>query len=417
VPDDSLPRSVDVVVVGAGLAGLTAARRLAGASLSVLLLEAADAPGGRVRTDRRDGLLLDRGFQLFNPAYPEVRRELDLDALQLRPFRAGVAVALDGRRHLLGDPRRWPAGGVAALTSPVGTWPEKLAFARWSATIGFGPAGRIKHIEPSEDTSLADELRRRGLGRLGEQVLRPFLAGVLADWELATSRRFAELLLRSFVRGTPSLPARGMQAVPEQLAADLPDGVLHCSTRVTGIRPGEVTSDRGSTHTRAIVLAADPRTTCELAGLPVPMLRGLTTFYHRVAEPPAREPLLHLDGARRGPVVNTAVVSVVAPTYADTGALVATTVVGADPDPQIEATARAQAGIIYGVDPGGWEQVATYRIPEALPAVAVGQPLRSAIDLGDGLYLAGDHRDTASIQGAMVSGRRAAEAVLAAAPA
>jgi glycine/D-amino acid oxidase-like deaminating enzyme len=408
MPDDALPSSADVVVVGAGLAGLTVARALAGASVDVLLFEAADAPGGRVRTDRQDGLLLDRGFQLLNPSYPEVRRQLDLRALHLRPFRAGLVVSLGGDRQLLGDPRRWPAGAISALTAPVGSPREKLALARWAIEVGFGRTGRIKS---AADTSLDEELHRRRLGVLGEQVLRPFLAGVLADWELETSRRFGELLLRSFVRGTPALPAGGMRAIPDQLASDLPPGVLHCETAVRDVHDGTVATDRGTVQTRLIVLAADPRTSCRLAGLPTPALRGLTTHYHRADTPPTELPLLHVDGEHRGPVVNTAVISAVAPTYAESGALIASTVLGADTSS--EPAARAHAGLIYGVDPRAWEHVATYAIPEALPAVTVGQPLRSSVHVRDGLFVAGDHRDTASIQGAMVSGRRAAEAVLA----
>lgn len=409
--NDALPSSADVVVVGAGLAGLTAARALAGASVDVLLLEAADAPGGRVRTDRQGGLLLDRGFQLLNPSYPAVRRELDLAALELRPFRAGVVVATGDKRHTVGDPRRWPAGGVAALRAPVGSLREKAALVRWAAEVGFGPAARIK---AGADRSLEEELQRRRVGTLGDQVLRPFLAGVLAEWELETSRRFGELLLRSFVRGTPSVPRWGMQAIPEQLAADLPPGVLRCATPVSDVSAGAVVTERGTIRARVVVLAADPRTTCRLAGLPTPTLRGLTTYYHGADEPPTEQALLHVDGERRGPVVNTAVLTTAAPSYATTGALIASTVLGTGEADASEAVARAHAGVIYGVDPRGWDHVATYAIPEALPAVAVGQPLRSPVRLGDGLYVAGDHRDTASIQGAMVSGRRAADAVLAA---
>jgi phytoene dehydrogenase-like protein len=412
MPDDALPTAADVVIVGAGLAGLAAARKLSGASLDVLLLEASDAAGGRVRTDRRDGLLLDRGFQLLNPAYPEVRRELDLAALDLQSFRPGVVVAVGTRRYVLGDPRRWPASGLSALLSPIGSLGEKLALARWAVEVGFGPVERIKKVD--EDISLSDVLRSRGLGLLGERAVRPFFAGVLAEAELATSRRFGELLLRSFIRGTPALPSRGMQAIPDQLAGDLPPGVLRCQAPVRAAQADRVDTDGGSVRARAILLAADPRTSCTLAGLPPPTLRGLTTFYHRAAEPPTQAPLLHLDGDRRGPVVNTAVVSTVAPSYASDGALIATTVLGASADGAVEAAARRQAGTIYGVRTDDWELVASYPIADALPAVEVGQPLRSSVDLGDGRYMAGDHRDTSSIQGAMVSGRRAAEAILAA---
>lgn len=75
-----MAEQVDVAVVGAGLAGLSCGRALARSGLRVRLLEASDAVGGRVRTDRVDGFQLDRGFQVFSTAYPELRRQLRLRA-------------------------------------------------------------------------------------------------------------------------------------------------------------------------------------------------------------------------------------------------------------------------------------------------------------------------------------------------
>ena len=97
---------VDVVVAGAGLAGLSAARALRAADLDVLLVEQSDTVGGRVRTDVVDGFLLDRGFQVLNTGYPELRRQVDLEGLHLRPFTKGALLHLDGTRHRVEDPRR-----------------------------------------------------------------------------------------------------------------------------------------------------------------------------------------------------------------------------------------------------------------------------------------------------------------------
>jgi len=106
------------------------------------------------------------------------------------------------------------------------------------------------------------------------------------------------------------------------------------------------------------------------------------------------------------------VMTTAAPAYATDGrALVAATAVGVHPDGQ--AAARRHAGLLYGVDPSGWELVRTDVIEHALPTHPAGQPLQQRVVVGDGLYVAGDHRDTPSIQGALVSGRRAADAVLA----
>ncbi|HEX8495597.1 MAG TPA: NAD(P)/FAD-dependent oxidoreductase [Actinomycetales bacterium] len=405
-----LPSRTDVVVVGAGLAGLAAARHLVDRGVEVVLLEASDGVGGRARTDRVDGLLLDRGFQLLNPSYPEAARVLDLPALKLQSFGAGAVVAQGGRRTVVADPRRSPTHLLSSALGP-GSVREKLAFARWGLEVGYGDPKRLQRLR---DEPLAASLARRGItGRLRHAVIEPFLAGVVAEDGQETSRRFVDLLIRSFVRGTPALPAGGIQAMPDQLAAALPADCLHLGVRAGAVTGSSVATDAGTIEAGAVVVAADPRAAVGLTHLPTVVMRGLTTFYHLADEAPTDSRMLHLDGDRRGPVVNTAVVSNVAPTYSSRrGALISSTVLGDRPDAQTEQAVRAQLRLVYGADPRGWDLVATYPIAQALPAMLPDLDLRQPVDLGDGLFVAGDHRDTASIQGALVSGRRAASAVL-----
>ncbi len=203
-----------------------------------------------------------------------------------------------------------------------------------------------------------------------------------------------------------------MQALPDQLAAGLGAGVVRLNTTVREVSEGKVVTDQGTVHARAIIVAADPRAGCQLTGLPAPAMRSLTTFYHLARRPPSDERVLHIDGERRGPLVNSVVVSNAAPSYARRGALIASTVLGADDSADMESLVREQAGAIYGVDSREWEHVTTYAIRDALPALPAPLNLQRPVSLGNGLYVCGDHRDTASIQGALVSGRRVAAAVL-----
>jgi phytoene dehydrogenase-like protein len=400
----------DVVVVGAGLSGLAAARHLARSGRQVLVLEAGDAVGGRVRTDRRDGLILDRGFQLLNPAYPEVGRVLDLDALDLQPFGRGVVLADGGRSTWLADPLRHPA----ALRSTLRGVPLSRATVRtaaWLARLGYG---RSAAIRATPDRPFTDELAGRRLEPRLDAVLRTFLAGVLAEDELLSSTRMTSMLLRSFVRGTPALPAAGMQAIPEQLAAGLPPGAVRLHCDVSAVEATRVRHGDGEVRCGAVVVATDARTAHRLTGCAVPPTKALTTYYHCVPRAPRRARFLHLDPHREGPVVNTAAVSAVAAGYAPAGTtLVASTVLGAHGD-DLEQAVRQHAARILGLSPHGWRPVACYPIAGALPVHRPGQPLRQPNRVGSsGVIVAGDHRDTPSIQGALVSGRRAAEAVLA----
>ncbi|QYJ03332.1 FAD-dependent oxidoreductase [Nocardioides panacisoli] len=405
----ALPNTADVVVVGAGLAGLAAATRLQQAGIETVLVEQSDGVGGRVRTDVVDGYRLDRGFQLLNPAYPEAQALLDLDALVLQSFDAGLVVASGDDRHLLGDPRRLPRSLPADLTAPVGTLRQKLALLRWLGPVGLGPASRVR---AAADRPFVDELRARGLdGDLTDRALRPFLSGVLAEEELQSSQRMVSLLLRAFVRGTPAVPSQGMQAMPDQLAAKLAPDTLHLGVRVTGLTGGGVDTDQGSIRARAVVSAVDGVAATDL-GAPGSAMRALTTWWYAAEEAPHSSALLHVDGDRDGPLANTVVVSNAAPTYAPVGrALVAATAVGTHPEATAEAEARAQAARLLGDDPTRWELLRSDVITHALPTHPAGQSLRQPVALGDGRFVCGDHRDTPSIQGALVSGRRTADAV------
>ncbi|MCU0266751.1 MAG: FAD-dependent oxidoreductase [Actinomycetia bacterium] len=411
------PTAVDVVVVGAGLAGLHAALRLTAAGLDVAVLEASDGVGGRVRTDQRDGLLLDRGFQVYNPAYPEGRRVLDHAALDLCPFVAGVVVALGARRYRLADPRRHPTWALDSALAPVGSLPQKLRLARYALHVSRAP---VADLAGEPDVAAEEALRAAGVGsRLLDTVLRPFLSGVFLEDDLVTSRRFLDLVLRSFARGTPSVPAAGMGAIPAQLAARLPDGVVHLSTPVREVGPGRVHTEVGEVAARAVVVATDPATATGLLPVlpPVPV-RAVTTWYHLADVPADRlvggAPVLVVDGQRRGPVVTTTAISTAAPTYAsDRQVLVSTSALGVRDEPAAERDVRGHLGLLYGLDTRGWQPVATYPIPAALPAMPSPHDFRAPVHLGEGIYVCGDHRDSGSIQGALVSGRRVADTVLA----
>jgi len=205
-----------------------------------------------------------------------------------------------------------------------------------------------------------------------------------------------------------------MGRFPELIAASLPADAIRLNTAVRSVTVRSVRTAEEEIRACAVVVATDPEAAAELSGVPRLAMKALTTFWHTAAEPPSQQPLLHLDADRRGPVINTAVLTAVAPTYAPAGrSLIATTVLGADGSGEAELAARRHAAIIYGSDPRSWEPITSHVIAAALPAQPPPLQLRRPVALANGLFVAGDHRDTASIQGALVSGRRAASAVLA----
>ncbi|MGK5522288.1 NAD(P)/FAD-dependent oxidoreductase [Micromonospora sp. URMC 107] len=401
----------DVVVVGGGLAGLAAARRLHRAGVPWRLLEAGGRLGGRVATDAVDGYLLDRGFQVLNTAYPRVGALVDVDRLRLGHFTSGVLVRRGERLTRLVNPLREPTGAPGTALANVGSLLDRLRFAALVTGCAILPKGRLL---ATPETTTETALRHAGLSdAIIEELLRPFLSGVLVDRELETSSHVLAMVLRSFARGRIGLPAEGMAALPRAVADPLPAELIDLDTPVAEVAPGRVRTQAGDLRCRAVVVAVDPpAATTLLPGLPAVRTHSYTTYYHGTQEPPLNEPILLVDGDRREVVANTVVVSRAAPTYAPAGwHLVATSVVGpsAPPEPMV----RAELTRLYGRSTTEWTHLSTVSIPDALPAAPPPQGrLRKPVALGEGLFVAGDHRDSPSIQGALASGWRAAGAVL-----
>jgi phytoene dehydrogenase-like protein len=402
--------SADVVVVGAGLAGLTCARELGRAGLDVVVLEKSDAVGGRIRTDLVDGFRCDRGFQLLNPAYPALKQLVDVEALDLQQFAAGAALAGPDGFAIVADPKRSPRYLRQVLRSGYVRPAELARLGAW-ARPSFGS---VRKLLAQEDLPLAASLDSAGVqGKIRDEVFEPFFAGVLAEDRGETSTHFARLLVRSFARGTPGVPALGMSALPEQIAADLHHKV-HLDAEVVSIGRKRIWHVATREHVydgHAVVVATDPTRATDLVGVDTADMKGLVTYWFATDEPPTELDLLVLDPTRSGPVVNTAVMSNVAPAYAPEGHHLVQATALADADPVSEAQVRAHLERMYRTSTRRWELVVGHHVVQALPRQLPGVSLRQPVAMGDGLFVAGDHRDTASIQGALVSGRRTAAAV------
>ncbi|PND58750.1 amine oxidase [Mycobacterium sp. ENV421] len=406
----------DVLVIGAGLAGLRCAVVLAERGYEVAVWEAEDQVGGRIRTDIVDGFRCDRGFQVLNPAYPALHGAVAVRDLKLQPFEAGVVVRRDHDRvkwvHPLRQPRDVPQMLMRGGLSPR----QVAALLRWAApALRPGVLAAAHH-----DTDLHDALDHCRVEGISRRVLDRFLAGVLLDDTGSTSNAFALLLTRMFALGVPGLPADGMRALPELLAAPIMDRI-HLQHKVTRIsRAGAdwaVTGGEVTVRAREVVVAADAPASSVLTGAPPPAMKGVVTDWWAGDDLPPRPAMLSVDGRAEppGPVVNTAVISSAAPTYAPPGRhlIAASALIGPQRRPPSEAVLRRHAADILGLDASTWTLVVRHEIPDALPAQPAPLVVRRPVRSPDGLWLCGDHRDTASIQGALVSGRRVAEAIMA----
>lgn len=402
-----------VVVVGAGLAGLVCAIELQARGVDTVVLEADDAPGGRVRTDVHEEFLLDRGFQVALTAYPEMHRQLDMDALHLRTFEPGALVHHGGRDHEIADPFRSPRsllptlrsvllGGIGSATDLV-----RLGLLRQRLRRGH-PAGLLR----GTDRPTVDALSDLGFSdAFIDAFFRPLVGGIQLDASLGTTSRMFDVIMRMLLDGDAAVPARGMGEISRQLAERLAPGSLRLDQPVASVRDHSVDTASGTIHAAAVIVATDGPTASSLIGLPSVGSRSVGCVYFDAPEPPTHRRLIVLDGEHSGPALNVAVMSNVAPGYAPPGRHLVAAATPGDIGQDIEERVVSQLRGWWGDRVDAWRHLRTYRIAHGQPDQNPPFSPRRGQRLSDGLFVCGDHRDTGSIQGAMFSGRRCAESV------
>lgn len=407
-----------VVIIGAGVAGLCCARHLQQLQIPFVILEAGDGVGGRVRTDRLEGFLLDRGFQVLQTAYPEAQRQLDYRALRLHAFYPGALVYFQGKFHRVADPRRQPRHLLATALSPIGTLADKLRVARLRYRV-CKPT--LEQLCQEPETSTLAYLQAQGFSAsMIERFFRPFYAGVFFEKALASTSRMFAFVFRMLAQGQAALPEEGIGAIAAQLAAPLPPSAIRLNTRVVALEDGQVRCTDGTIQRAAgVVIATGGRQAANLLQEERQFSTTATTnIYFAADEPPVREPILVLDGDNQGPVTNLLVPSQVSPSYAPPGqALISATIVGipTEDDDRLQAAVKAQVSRWFGPQVQNWRHLRTYRLAEALPAQLPPSPNPFAprVRVRPKVFLCGEYHSLSGLQWAMLSGRLAAAAVAA----
>lgn len=403
--------SHDVVVVGAGLAGLAAAIRLRERGHEPLVLERSDGPGGRVRTDDVDGFQIDRGFQILLKAYPAAQDLLDYDGLHLHSFEPGSLVRIGERFHAVADPLRNPGGVFGTVRAPIGKLKDKRTILTFRSRV-LRP--ELEDLFAAKETTAIERLREVGFSeKMIDRFLRPLFSGIALDPHLDFSSRSLEFIFRMLSEDDAAVPAGGMGEISAQLAATMPAEAIRYDAEVTEAGERHVVVDGSRVTASAVVVATDAVDAARLTAGEVgdPGTNAVTTWWFASDEPPVTRPVIVLNGTGHGPVNNLAVLSQVAPSYSpDERALVAVSspAVGVD-----ESAVRANLADWFGGAVADWQTIRVDEIERAQPKQNVGEDPDQSVRLASGMFVAGDHRQHASINGALTSGCRAADAVAA----
>jgi phytoene dehydrogenase-like protein len=403
----------DSIIIGAGLSGLACALKLQENGQRPLVLEKETAPGGRVRTDEKEGFLLDRGFQVYLDAYPCAQTLLDHEALDLRPFEPGALVRVGGNFHRVMDVFRRPKSLLSTALSPVGTFADKLRIAQLRNRCRYFT---LTDVARDADRSTEEFLQLCGFSRaMIEDFFRSFYGGVFHDNSLRTASRFFRFTFKMFSEGMATLPAKGMEEIPRQLASRLPQEDIQCGVTVAAMTQNRVRLRDGRVYRAKNIVLAMPadaaKTLVPSLQVTPPKWRSSCTLYFAAPESPLKEPILVLGGSECKLVNHLAVPSDLSPYYAPSGqALIAASVLGLPDERTLLPKVREELVQWFGPSANDWRHLHTNVIKHALPAMnSETEPPRLPPPR---LFFCGDHQTIPSIEGAITSGQKTAEAIL-----
>ena len=406
----------DVIIVGAGLAGLSCSHVLQKQGIHYLLLDGAEKVGGRIRTDVVDGFQLDRGFQVLQTAYPDAKQILSYPDLKLKSFFPGAMIRYQDKFHRLADPFRDIYTAAKGLFSPVGSLKDKLLVGIMRTQLTLGTLEKL--LQKPEVTTL-QRLKTFGFSDvIIDRFFKPLYSGIFLENELSTSSRAFDFNFRMMALGDICLPAEGMEAIPRQLLTMLDSARIRLNSKVASLSENKVILASGETLTAPnIVLAVDQPQACKLLEVTVdPKMKTVITLYFTASTPPTSSPILFLNAQSSGPVMNMCVPTNVCKSYAPEGkALISCSVLKHDfaSEEMLVQKVLEQMKQWFGNQVDAWKHLRTYKINNALPAQE--PPLQDVsskpMQIGRGLYQCGDYGGIASIQTALQSGRVVGEAL------
>ena len=403
------------VIIGGGISGLTCAKYLNEKGCSFILLEGSDALGGRVRTDKVDGFLLDRGFQVLLTNYPEARKILNYSDLRLKYFDSGSLIKAEKGFMKMENPFRKKMAYLTMAFSSVGSLSDKLKIRKFANDLAEIPDEDFFQMEATDTLTF---LRNYGWSnKMITNFFKPFFGGVFLENDLVTSSNFFQFTFKQFFRGDATIPAEGMQAIPDQIAEKISGGRIRRNARVKGIEGNQVFLEGGEILTAdRIVLATDPHATDNLLGETTKRIYNTTTctYFSAESSPLKGQKMIALNPNRRGVVHNICVPSDISPEYGNAGkSLISVSTHGLNKVDEQRLTSRIKRELYdwFGAQVNVWTHLKTYYIPESLVQFRA-KNVKQDLKLSENLYRCGDYLAYPSLNAAMQTGREVAEMMM-----
>jgi len=395
-----------VIIIGAGISGLISALELEKEGYRPIILEKSDQVGGRLCTTQYKNVPLDHGFQVLLTNYPEAKKYLNMESLDLKYFESG-AIIFDGHKSFeISDPLRDKGAIFKMLISPIGTLSDKIKL----ATLALKLKNKsLKEIFKSPAKTTKEYLKDYGFSqKIMSNFFKPFFGGIYLENELNTSSRMFEFVFKMFTEGSAAIPSSGIVAITEQLKSKLKNTEFRFNTEVKKVDEKIHLANNETLEPENIIIATQPETLMSSLG-PSPAYQHVTNMYFSSSTKVISKAKIALVTNDNMLINNFYQLD----SLFDLEQHVISVSINTIDDVKIE-TIKKELETLTGADANSFEHIETFKIRKALPVV---EDLKmemepSAVKLHDKIILAGDYLLNGSLNAAMQSGRTAAQAVI-----
>lgn len=406
-----------ITIIGAGISGLTAAVYLHKKGFKIQILEVSNRVGGRIKTDLVNGFRLDQGFQVLLTEYPETKSLLDYDKLNLKRFLPGATVLYDGGKFEIADPFRRPSAMFSTLFAPVGSLKDKINTLFLKNKL---LKITISNIFKQSEIDTNSQLKKYGFSqKMIDLFYKPFFLGIFLENDLKTSSNMFDFVMKMFSEGDAAIPELGMEEIPKQLLAMLPENSVHYNIRVSKIENDKIICENGQTFKTDKIIIATEATgfASNYISKSKQNFHQVTNVYFEANIAPTKKAVVVLNASKNKKWVNNlTVMSNVSSEYAPKGkVLISVSINGIQDidDKNLSENIKSELKTWYGNQVENWKMIKVYKINYALPnqEKIVNELTNSDIQINENLFMCGDHLMNGSINAAMKSGRLVAELI------